>query len=156
MKIEKPLTKEEAKQGDLIPPGIYLFEVMDATDEISKSGSGAEMIKLKLKVFLDDGREKFLFDYLLEALEFKMAHFFEAVGLWDEYQEGAVEGWHCVARTGKLKIYTQKDKTGQYGDKSAVADYIVDSNVGEVPKAPKAQKAQKAAGQDFADDDIPF
>lgn len=154
MRIGKPLSREQAKQGDLIPPGIYPFEVIDASDEVSQKGS--DMIKLKLKVFLDDGREKILFDYLLEAMEFKMAHFFDAVGLWDKYEAGEVTADDCFGRSGEVKIYIQKSKDAAYGDKAAVADYMLNDERTAAKTERKALPVKTAVTKDEFEDDLPF
>ena len=73
MRINKPLSQDELKQGDLMENGIYDFQVIKATEKISKSGN--EMIELQLKVWESNGRERFIFDYLLEQLEYKIGHF---------------------------------------------------------------------------------
>jgi hypothetical protein len=152
MYIENPLSREAAKIGDLIPPGNYAFEVIDASDEISKS-SGKDMIKLKLKIYMPDGRERIIFDYLMESVQYKLAHFFECVGLWDKYESGNVNADSCWGKSGELKIYIQKDKTGMYGDRSSVADYL--------PTPEQAAKKHdavvaKAKGAEFVDSDLPF
>lgn len=150
MKISKPLTREEVKLGDMIQPGIYPFEVLDAVDEISKS-SGNDMIKLILKIYLPDGRVKTIFDYLLESMEYKMAHFFESVGAWSIYERGDFDSNDCIGKAGMVKIYIQKDKSGLYPDKSAVQDYILD----DTQKDAKLARI-KSAAPDMIDDDLPF
>jgi hypothetical protein len=45
----EPKTEAELARAALIKPGEYDFEVVNATEEISKSGN--EMIKLRLKIF---------------------------------------------------------------------------------------------------------
>ena len=152
MRMNKPpMSREQAKQGDLIPAGTYPFEVVDASDEISKKGH--DMIKLKLKIYLEDGRERILFDYLLEALEYKLAHFFEAIGKWEKYESGEFSADDCFGSSGEVKIYIQKDKDGQYGDKSAVQDYILTDG----QQASKdARKEKHAKVEDYIDDDVPF
>lgn len=154
MRLNKPpLTKEQSKQGDLIPPGIYPFEVVDAIDDISKS-SGNDMITLKLKIFMPDGKERILFDYLLEAMEFKLAHFFDAIGKWDKYESGAFCADDCYGMSGEVKIYIQKDKKGEYPDKSAVADYML-SEAQEAAKTERKLTAVKQqAKDDFVDSDL--
>lgn len=149
MRIEKPLTLDQAKAGDLIPPGNYQFEVMEAKESISKAGN--DMIELKLKVFMPDGRERILFDYLMEKLEYKLAHFFECVGLFDKYSAGDVSADDCWGKSGELKVHIQKDKNGQYPDKSAVADYLL------TPAQSAAKVERKVAAKDeFINDEIPF
>lgn len=157
MRLNKPLTREESKAGDMIPDGIYTFEVIDATDEISKSGN--DMIKLKLKVFTDDGRERTIFDYLLEKLPYKIAHFFDCIGKWDKYESGGFSADDCYGGSGEVKIYTQKSKDPQYPDKSAVADYML-SEAAEAKKTErKVAAAKEQSKADFVDDtldDLPF
>ncbi len=164
MRLKAPLSREQAKQGNLIEPGIYAFEVMDASDELSKQKYAidgtplprSEMIKLKLKIYMPDGTERILFDYLTEALEYKMAHFFDCVGLWDKYSTAEVNADDCYGRSGELKVYTQKSKDPMYGDKSSVADYIL-SEAQEVAKAErKVNQAKQQSKSDFIDDPIPF
>ncbi len=151
MRINKPLTKEQSKMGDLIEPGIYPFEVCDASDEISQKG--ADMIKLKIRVYLPDGRERIVFDYLMEALEFKFAHFCESTGLWEKYQSGEVSADDCFGRSGEVKIYTQHDKTGLYPPRSSVADYMLSEAQEAVKQERKVAAAKK---DDFVDSDLPF
>ncbi len=153
MRLEKTLTREESKRGDLIPDGIYPFEVVDASDEISKTGN--EMIKLKLNIFLPEGRERTIFDYLLEKLPYKLAHFFECVGKWDKYQSGAFSADDCYGMSGEVKIYTQESKNPAYADKSAVADYML-SEAQEAAKFERkvaAANNQPVAGE-FVDSDL--
>lgn len=161
MRINKPLTKEEIKTGDLIKPGNYPFVVEEATAEVSSKGN--DMLKLKLRIFTDDGRERVVYDYIMEALEFKMAHFFEATGLYDKYANGEVEAEDCWGKSGECKIATQKDKNGIYGDKSAVMDYLLDDAAAALKLERKVEAAKagpastRASGDDgFGDADIPF
>lgn len=154
MRINKPLTKEQLEQGDLIPPGIYDFQVVDAQEKISKSG--AEMIALQLKIFMPDGRVRVIFDYLLEALEYKFGHFAEATGLLPKYQEGYLNAEDCFDKCGKCKIYIQKDKTGEYGDKSAVADYIPTDDVAAKKLETKIASAKQEIDPNFNDEVLPF
>jgi hypothetical protein len=151
MRINNPMTPEQSKQGDLIPPGNYQFEVMEAKESMSKAGN--DMIELKLKIFMPDGRERVIFDYLLEALEFKLAHFMECVGLFDKYTAGKVEAHDCWGKSGEVKIYIQKDKSGQYPDKSAVGDYLLTDAQNAVKQERKAAELPK---NDFTNDEIPF
>lgn len=154
MQIPKPLSREESKRGDLIPDGIYIYEVMQATDEISKT-SGNEMIKLKLKIFMPDGRERTLFDYLMSSMEFKLCHFCEANGLWDKYESGNLEADDCWGKSGELKIYIQKGKNG-YSDQSSVGDYLLNDEQSAAKLAAAKAKAPTSKQEDFISDDVPF
>lgn len=118
-----PRTEEEVQQYKLIEPGVYSFEVVGAQDKFSRAGT--EMIELKLKVWDNNGKERLVFDYLLEALDYKVRHFCYATGIGTKYEDGTLQAEDCFFKTGKVDIYIAKDKTGKYPDKNAVKDYVV-------------------------------
>lgn len=143
MKISSPLSKQQLQEGDLIPNGDYDFEVADAQDKHSKKGQ--EMIELQLRIWLPDGRIKVIFDYLLESMPWKLGHFAQATGLMEQYESGELCSQDCRGRAGRLSIYIQRDKTGLYGDRSSVKDYLTDQE----PTKPTKQT-------ESFDDSIPF
>lgn len=139
----KPLSDKELQALNLIEAGTYDFEVLEAKDRQSKSGN--EMIELKLKIWDNNGHERFVYDYLLESMSYKLKHFCECTGLLQKYEDGELRDVHCVGKSGKLDLIIQKDKTGQYGDKNSVKNYIV------------ASAAQPVANHHpELNDDIPF
>lgn len=138
-----PKTDKQISEANLMPGGIYDFEIGTATDEVSKSGN--EMIKVDLTVFDAQGNKRFIFDYLLDAVAFKIKHAAEACGLLDKYEAGLIVAEDFIGKSGKVKIKIQKDKTGQYADKNVVADYVVDKD----PKETKSVTKE-------LDDSIPF
>jgi hypothetical protein len=140
----KPLSEEEIQMEGLIDPGQYSYQVIEATDEKSKSGN--DMIKLKLRVWDANGKERLIFDYLLEAMAFKLRHFCEGLGLLESYNSGTLSSASCEGKCGHLELMIQKDKTGQYAPKNAVKDYIV--------KDKSDSEAKVAEG--FIEDDLPF
>lgn len=148
MKINNPLSDKDLKQGDLIPKGIYNFQVINAEEAISKSGN--DMIKLQIKIWMEDGRERIVFDYLLEALEYKLGHFAEVTGLMDQYNSKLLTAHDCLNKTGSLKIGVQSDKNGIYPDKNAVIDYISD-----LDHKPSALNPLPKKENDL-NDDLPF
>lgn len=147
MEISKPLSKEESKNGDVIPEGVYSFTVADAAEAVSKAGN--DMIKVKLKLFMPDGSERIKIDYVMEAMKYKMAHFFDCLGLWDDYQSGAVDADDCIGKSGQVKIIV---KDGQ----SDVKDYILDDTQQAAKQERKASEAKKTAKADGFNDDVPF
>jgi len=146
-KTAQEIAKEakERAEKNLLPKGVYDFEVMTAEDAVSKR-SGAEMIKLSLKVFASDGREQFVTDYLLASMEHKLYHFAHGTGLGALYDAGNFTAADCDGACGKVKIKIEKDET--YGSKNVVQDYV----------APAAKDAAtptaKAAPAD--DEESPF
>lgn len=153
MRINNPLSEKQLAEGDLIPKGTYDFLVLDAEETISKSGN--DMIKLKIRIFMPDGRERVIFDYLLEAMEFKTGHFAEATGLLDKYQNGSIDAHDCLGKSGKCKIIIQSDKEGKYPDKSVIGDYIP-TDEAQSNKLKSKVEAAKQTDDGFGDTDLPF
>lgn len=145
-----PKSEREIAEANLLPEGVYDFEVTEAEDRVSQSGN--EMIFLRLRCFSEDGRNRLVDDYLLEKIEYKLRHAAEAMGLLDKYESGYLAAEDFLGRGGKVKIIIQKDKAGQYADKNAVRDYVTE---GDIP-AHVASKANGQAPQDDLSDEIPF
>lgn len=116
-----PKSEKEIAEENLIKPGFYDFEVVDATEKTSKSGN--EMIELKLNVF-DGDSPRIVIDYLLESMAFKLRHAADACGLLPNYEAGSLLADDFKGKSGKLKIKIDKDKSGQYADKNGVGDYV--------------------------------
>lgn len=136
-----PKTEEQLHSENLLPVGIYPFEIVEATDQVSKSNN--EMIKLAIKVWDSEGSERFIYDYLLESMAFKLRHAAAACGLLAKYESGELLSGDFVNKTGSLKLAIKKDKSGQYPDQNSVADYIVKSEATALPA-------------DVLKDEIPF
>lgn len=141
-----PKTEKEIQEMNLISPGIYDFEVISASDKMSKTGN--EMIELKIKIWDINNQERIIFDYLLEAMSFKLRHFAEATGLLQKYESGMLLAKDCLGKSGKVEIIIQKDKNGQYGDKNAVKDYISSNEISHAEPIKKDDS--------FLNDEIPF
>jgi hypothetical protein len=143
----KPLSQQELEEAGLIPEGIYNFQVLDAEDQVSKSGN--EMIKLKLGVFVD-GVMRVVFDYLLEALAFKLKHFTDVTGIPHKYTDGSILAGDCIGKKGHVHIMIVPAKDG-YAAKSGVKDYCQ----GIAPSTLQPL-AQPATASDGFDTDLPF
>lgn len=149
-----PKTDKEIAEANLWPAANYSFEIIESADQVSKSGN--DMIKLKLKVFNDDGSFILLDDYLLESMAFKLKHAAQVCGL--DYEGGQLAAMDFHGKCGTLKLKIQKGKKKDdgsdeyYADKNAVGDYVVKKDGeetvlnGSVPHATTAIK----------DDSIPF
>lgn len=120
-----PKTENEISQSNLLPEGVYHFEVTNASDKVSKSGN--DMIELKLRIALQDGSQRVLTDYLLDAMSFKLRHFCVCAGLLEKYNAGQLLAYDCIGKTGMVHIIVQKGKEkpdgGFYPDKNSVRDY---------------------------------
>jgi hypothetical protein len=113
---------EEENQFKLLTPGIYDFEIVEASEQISKNGN--DMIKLKLCIYGNDGEANYIFDYLMEKLSYKLKHCSDACGLLDKYESGELTDFDLINKTGKAKVGIQKSKDPQYGDKNVIQDYV--------------------------------
>lgn len=162
-----PKSEEDVMTGQLLTAGDYPFSIMTAEDAVSKAGN--EMIKLKLVIYADDGRQGHVFDYLLESIPHKLRHCAYACGLGTQYETGTLTAHDFVGREGYAKITIQKQDG--YDPRNTVRDYIIDKE--GTPKAapdtsdssrayaeasggrPPASGPAPAGGPEF-DDDIPF
>jgi hypothetical protein len=136
-------TKKEIDEVDLWEKGKYAFEILDASDEVSKSGK--EMIKLKVKIFTDTGKSQVLFDYLLpDVMEFKLRHIAEATDLLKDYETGELTAYQFISKIGYCKVGHTKATADYPTVKNQINDYVVDG-------APPAT-LKEAIGSD----EIPF
>lgn len=116
-----PKTEEEIQESGLVPAEDYDFDVLEAEDTISKK-SGNPMIKINIGLYVDGQVKNRVFDYLLPAMEAKLRHFCDTVGLLSRYEAGQLEATDCLGRSGRVKIGIEK-KEG-YAAKNTVKDYI--------------------------------
>lgn len=150
-----PKTDDELATENLLQPGDYDFEISDAEETVSKAGNS--MIKMKVKVFDQLGSYRIVFDYLMESVAFKLKHAAKSCGLSEAYDNGELEAYDFINRSGKCKIIIQKDKSGQYPDRNGIADYLVDEAKKTVAVAAKRPVSKVPTKPDFYDSDtIPF
>lgn len=149
----EPLSDEEIKaERGVLQPGVYDFEVMEATKKTSKSNY--PMIELKLKVWGDDGRIYSMFDWLLPThrkMAWKIKHFWESVGQAANYN-GQLSAKELIGKTGKVRTKIEQDNKGY--DQARVEDYANEADK-KLHEAQTKGHLQKPA-EDELDDDIPF
>lgn len=140
-----PKTEQDFQTMNLLEPGEGNFEIMNAIQKVSENGN--PMIELILKVWDKNGKERNIFDYLVNvpSMEHKIKRFCDCCGLEVQYQAGCFAAEDCIGKSGKLKIAITKDKSGQYPDKNTVAGYLVGK--GEIVSFNIPA---------LADDDLPF
>lgn len=116
-----PMTEDELARAPLLEPGVYPFEVIAASEELSKAGN--EMIRVKLAVFGPNGQQTHVYDYLMEKMAFKLRHFCEATGLLQKYEAGTLSEVDCEGKGGYVKIKIDP-ANGSYSAKNSVQDYV--------------------------------
>lgn len=117
-----PKTEKEVQESGLVPIAEYDFDVLDAEDTISKK-SGNPMIKINIGLYIDGQVKNRVFDYLLPAMEAKLRHFCDTVGLLSQYEAGQLEAADCVGRSGRAKIGIDPAKDS-FPAKNVVKDYV--------------------------------
>lgn len=122
-----------------LDPGIYNFQVLEATEKTSKSGN--PMLELVLNVWGHDGKVFRLYDWLvgIESMAFKTKHFWESVGEPEKYISGEAAAVDFLDKSGKLETLLKKDDKGNL--RAGIKDYV-----------PVLSKTEN----DFHDDDIPY
>lgn len=151
-KTEEEIRAEAEKRGAW-PPGIYDAEITSAVEKLSKAGN--DMIELTLQVYHpEDGATRQVFDWLLEAMAYKLRHCCEAAGLSDAYNAGSLEAYQLEGKSVKVKLGID---TKAEIKRNRIMDYVVNND------APHVQPVRAAAGArpaskpaDPFGDDIPF
>lgn len=121
----EPKTKEEAFKVNLIEKGNYPFKINSAMEKTSSKGE--PLIELILTVFDQEGKKHIVYDYLSPKFE-KFYHFIYAIGEGKMAQDGTLFLDRLKDKEGLCKIYIKEDKTGQYPNKNAVADYLLQND----------------------------
>lgn len=142
----QPKSEKELAEANLWTKGDYAFEILESEEATDKNGN--DMLKLKVKVFKEDGKSQNIFDYVSGTwMEFKLRHLAEAAGKLIDYEGGELNAYDLVGKTGWCKVGVSVDKSGQYPDKNSINDYYPDGK-------PNGSTNKKAVEQD--DSDIPF
>ena len=155
-----PKTQEEIDLENLMPEGVYDFEVVKAEDKISKKGkeqglTEPNMIELNLKVFHGD-TYSFVRDWIMEAMPGKLLHFVNETGLNDKYADGEFVAADCVGKCGKVKIVVEEPK-GNFEAKNSVKDYGEKKKADASAKGPLMNAGPRhVTAEPFDDSDIPY
>jgi Protein of unknown function (DUF669) len=150
-----PMTEEQIAEANLLPEGVYDFEIVDATEKTSQAGN--EMIELKVRLFDERGdHHSVIFDWLLstERAAYKLRHCCDACQILRLYENGSISSSDFLGKSGKAKVYIQKSKDPQYSDKNAIKDYVKLADLAKEKEKPRQQKP--AMADSVMDDDIPF
>jgi hypothetical protein len=141
-----PKSEEDIAKAGLLPAAEYDFDVLSSTPAKSKAGN--DMIKLKIGIYDGDKITRQLYDYLLGAMEAKLRHFCDSVGLLSKYENGTFCAEDCLGRSGRCKI-VQKDAEGNYPPKNKIRDYVCRAS-----KPLTATRAEEPSAN--SEDNLPF
>lgn len=143
----QPKTEEEVL--NLLKPGTYDFLIKQAENAVSKKGNA--MIKLYVCIFDEQRRERYVTDYLMEAMLFKVKHFCDATGLEEKYQQGKFDAMDCINRRGKCKVRIEESEG--FAPKNSIQDYIKGEKNNVQANCPVLAQAAKDT---VFDNDVPF
>lgn len=151
-KTEEELRAEAEKRGAW-PPGIYDADITSAVEKLSKAGN--DMIELTLQIYHpEDGATRQVFDWLLEAMAYKLRHCCEAAGLSDAYNAGSLEAYQLEGKSVKVKLGID---TKAEIKRNRIIDYVVSNDPPHVQSARAAAGARPASKPDDPfGSDIPF
>lgn len=144
-----PKSREEVDDMNVLEPGTYDFEVVEAEEKVSNSGN--EMVAINMKVFRKDGSFAFVRDWLMNMDNYYAQHkcraFLETTGRDEvnEYVQGA---------TGLVAL--QIEETPQYGKQNKVVGYPTERT--QAPDRKEKSEPVTSTGAAFLppDDEIPF
>lgn len=151
-------TRHEIEAEQLLPDGVYDFQVVKGEEKVSKKGN--PYMKVTLKVFAPNGGTPFVFDNLMESFMWKLLNFCEATGLMAEYNAGCLEAHMLEGVCGKVKI--GREEQAGYPARNVAQDYIIPSKGNaETPTMSGKMKPanvpkEESYHTDLAEDDVPF
>lgn len=139
----KPMNEQEIQDLNLAEDGDYQFKVVEAQDKTSTAGN--DMIALKLIFWDKNGRERLIFDWIMnnESMLYKLKHFCDSTSLSERYENGMLNSSDCIDKGGIFRISKRKDNRGEV--RNFVKDYLIDNK----------EKAKDAIDPDL-NDDVPF
>lgn len=157
--------EEQARLEEFLwPAGDYPYEIVSGGTHTSKEvfdedgnfkSGGNKSVKLKVRLFKDDGKYQEIFDYLAGdgKFAFKLRHAAYASGLGGNYESGKLNPSDFEGKTGVAKVFIQKAQNG-YPAKNSISDYVLDQAASVQYSAAKTEKSQKETPHFF--DEIPF
>jgi hypothetical protein len=154
----QPKTEKELASENLLPVGEYDFEVLGAANKTSQR-TGAQMIELKVGVYLPTGAVRFVNDNLVfvDKAIFKISQFCKCTGLYERYKAGQLDAEDCKGRSGKLKLGIEPE--GEYPAKNKVSSYVIPKEFRKPEQAQSVKIETPAALTNAApevEDDVPF
>lgn len=151
MKIT-PKTEKQIEEEMLFAAGNYEVEVIKCEEQVSKGGNA--MLKLMLRVYMPDGTTRTMFDYLLEAMAFKLRHFMVSAGMEDKYNQGDVTSDDLMGAMVLAEIGIKPAKDG-YAAQNNITDYMPIKRSGAAATS-RVGPVGSVVGSAIKDEDIPF
>lgn len=116
-----PKSENDCRGYKLLPEATYDFVVDEAIKGKSKSGN--DMITVSVAIWDGERVVTKIYDYLLEAMMFKLRHCCGALGLMNQYNSGTLEAEMLINKGGKCIVGVEPAK-GEYKAKNIIKDYV--------------------------------
>lgn len=148
-------SKEEIQNMYLIEEGIYNFEITKAEERLNKY-NGKPEINLFIKIWDNNGNEKFIFDSICEEKIQKLQQFCESVGLEDQYKLDELTDDLCIGKSGILKLKKRDAWTNKENQTMKAKNYVDEYLVNTEHNGSIVSKKLTVNTADIIDDEVPF
>jgi|GEM_PF-3281763 hypothetical protein len=138
-----------APQGEIIPAGSYMATILAAEEKVSKTGN--PMIELKFKLYMDDGTERTMKDWIVQTMAWKLGKVADAIGKTDAFASGEFNRKDYIGCNLEVKIEHKPDKRDG-GVRAQITGFA--PLAGTINTRVQPISASKDAT--VKDDDIPF
>jgi hypothetical protein len=138
--------KSDEELLDLLADGKANFEVLDI---LAYKKDNYVVLKLTIKCWDINGKEKTVIDYISEKTEWKLKNFCYSCSLQENYDNETFEPQQAVGQGGEAIIGTEK--SDGYNPKNIIVKYIRSDE-----KIKLKPKDKHVPASEAFDDDIPF
>jgi hypothetical protein len=112
---------------NLLPDGLFAFEVKDAVEKTSRANN--DMMVLKLRVGPDD-KPALITDYIVSTNIRKVRSVAKACGLLELFDTGEILPENFIGCRGLLKLEVERSTNPNYPDRNVVTRYIAKRSQG--------------------------
>ncbi len=135
--------------------GVYEFLVLDAQEQISKTGN--DMMKLKLEFKNANNEISTVFDYLVAPYPKKIAAFSQTTNLLDKYEAGELTPTDCMNKKGYALLEIQEYEYEKFNIETQEMEKLKGKNNKVKFYKPAPEKKEEVQARDeLIDDDVPF
>lgn len=139
----QPATADEVATSGLMEAGEYNGTVVEATEKVS--GSGNEMIEIRIDLDTPSGGTYSVYDWLLgmDSMAWKLRHFAESANLVAKYDAGELGAEDVQGSLIRCRIIVEKGDD-EYGPRNRIKDYV------------ERTSTAPAVAASASTDDVPF
>jgi len=109
------------QSNDLLPGGVYEFEVVGASESISTNGNDMLVLKIKIEA---KGLVITITDWIIAKQLKKLRKAAQSCGLGELFDSGEIPAESFMGRRGKAKIVVDRAANQNYRDRNIVEAYL--------------------------------